>query len=40
MSKEAINYKKTNQALDYKKMGLDELNKLPPYLGIIDFKNE
>ena len=38
MSKEAINYKRTNQSLDYKKMGLDELNKLPPYLGIIDFK--
>ena len=38
MSEEAINYKKVNQDLNYKKMGLDELNKLPLYLGIIDFK--
>jgi len=38
MSKEAINFKKENKTLDYKKMDLNELNKLPPYLGIIDFK--
>ena len=38
MSDEAINFKKANQNLDYKKMGLDELNKLPPLHGIIDFK--
>ena len=38
MSNEAINFKKENQNLDYKNMGLDELNKLPPHLGVIDFK--
>ena len=37
MSDEAINFKKENQNLDYKNMGLDELNKLPPHLGVIDF---
>ena len=38
MSDEAINFKKENQNLDYKNMGLDELNKLPPHPGVIDFK--
>ena len=38
MSDEAINFKKENQNLDYKNMGLDELHKLPPHLGVIDFK--
>ena len=38
MSDEAINFKKANQNLDYKKMNLGELNKLPLYNGIIDFK--
>ena len=38
MSDEAINFKKENQNLDYNNMGLDELNKLPSHLGVIDFK--
>ena len=38
MSDEAISFKKENPNLDYKNMGLDELNKLPPHLGVIDFK--
>ena len=38
MSQEAINFKKNNQHLDFKKMSLDDLNKLPAYNGMIEFK--
>ena len=38
MSDEAINFKKENQNLDYKNMGLDELNKLPKHMGVVDIR--
>ena len=38
MSKEAIDYKKVHQSLDYKKMSIKELNKLPLHNGIVEFK--
>lgn len=38
MSQEAINFKNANQNLDYKKMDIGELKKLPLHNGIIDFK--
>ncbi len=38
MSQEAINFKKNNSNLDFKKMSLNELNRLPHHTGILDFK--
>ena len=38
MSQEAINFKKKNTNIDYKNMSLAELNKLPQYNGVIEFK--
>ena len=38
MSQEAINFKKNNSNIDYKKMSLGELNRLPHHTGILDFK--
>ena len=38
MSQEAINFKKGNINLNYRDMSLAELNKLPPYNGVIKFK--
>lgn len=38
MSNEAIQFKKNNQHLDYKSMSLSELNALPKYFGIVNFK--
>ena len=38
MSIEAINFKKNNSTLNYKNMSLKELQKLPPYSGVIEFK--
>jgi len=38
MSEEAIKFKKENINLNYRNMSLAELNKLPPYNGVIEFK--
>ncbi len=38
MSQEANKFKKDNPTLNYKKMSLDQLNKLPHHVGIINFK--
>ena len=38
MTKEAINFKNKNNNLDFKKMNLDELDKLPKHLGVVDIK--
>ena len=38
MSQEAINFKKNNSNLDFMKMSLNELNRLPHHTGILDFK--
>ncbi len=38
MSLEAIKFKKENPNLDYKKMNLKELNKLPLHNGVLEFK--
>ena len=38
MTEEAINFKKNNSNLDFKKMSLNELNALPHHIGILDFK--
>ena len=38
MTQEAINFKKNNSNLDFKKMSLNELNALPHHIGILDFK--
>jgi len=38
MSQEAINFKKGNIKLNYRDMSLAELNKLPHYNGVIEFK--
>ena len=38
MSQEAINFKKNNSNIDFKKMSLGELNRLPHHTGILDFK--
>ena len=36
MSQEAINFKYINKNLDFKKMSLDELYKLPKHMGVAD----
>ena len=38
MSQEAIKFKKENINLNYRNMSLAELNKLPPYNGVIEYK--
>ncbi len=38
MSNEAFNFKKSNPQLEYKKMSLEALQKLPAHNGIINFK--
>lgn len=38
MSDEALKYKKSNPNLNYKKMSIQELHKLPVHNGIINFK--
>ena len=38
MSQEAINFKQENINLNYRNMSLAELNKLPSYNGVIEFK--
>ena len=38
MSEEAIKYKNQNIHLNFKKMSLDELNKLPKHMGVADIK--
>ena len=38
MSEEAIKFKKNNPNLNYKKMSLEEFQKLPVHSGIINFK--
>jgi len=38
MSMQAIKYKEKNSNIDFKKLSLSELNKLPNHIGIIDFK--
>lgn len=38
MSDEAIKFKESNPDLDYKKMSLEELQKLPVHNGVINFK--
>ena len=39
MSQEAINFKKNNSNIDFKKMRLGELNRLPHHTGILDLKS-
>ena len=38
MSKEAIEFKSSNKNLNFKNMSLGELNKLPPYNGVYNYK--
>ena len=38
MSQKAIKFKKDNPTLNFKKMSLDQLNKLPHHVGMINFK--
>lgn len=38
MSKEAIKFKNQNINLNFKKMSLDELNKFPKHMGVVDIK--
>ena len=38
MSDEAIKFKSLNKEMNFKKMNLSELQKLPPYNGIYNFK--
>ena len=38
MSKEAIKYKESHKNLDFKNMSLDELNRLPPYMGVYNYQ--